>query len=91
MKRTSVWTLVVVVLLPWMSGPAGGQSKEESQPFDLTAVRVHAIAWAADPAERIAAVDDRILREGMTHRGATIVEIRPRSVVFDFAGRKMEG
>jgi uncharacterized protein YgiM (DUF1202 family) len=89
MKRAMVGILVGLFWLPWMNIPADCQETVELQPFDIAAVEVHAIAWAVRPADRIAAVDDRILREGMAHRGAEVVEIRPDSVVFSYAGRML--
>lgn len=90
MKAASLAILTLAVLLLSTAPSSLSQEALPPQPLDLAAIQVHAIAWAAEPAERIAAVDDRILREGMHHRGATVVEIRPYSVVFGVAGRLLE-
>lgn len=56
--------------------------------FDITRIRIHAIAWSEDPGKRVAVVDDQVLRQGMLFRGANVVGIDPDKVIFMFQGRQ---
>jgi hypothetical protein len=49
---------------------------------DESRLRIQAIAWSSDPQERIAVINDRILREGESMEGVLVTHIGKDEVVF---------
>jgi type II secretory pathway predicted ATPase ExeA len=49
-------------------------------------VRVNAIVWHADPAQRMAVIDGEILREGKSIDGIKVVKINRSDVEFEYQG-----
>jgi len=50
-------------------------------------LKVMAIAWAEDPARRIAVVNGRIVKEGESVDGYTVTRIRPGDLVVNDGSR----
>ena len=44
-------------------------------------VELHAIAWSTDPAQRMAVVNEEILREGGSHSGYTVIRIDADEII----------
>jgi type II secretory pathway component PulC len=51
-------------------------------------LKIQAIAWAPDPQERMAVIDNRILREGDSVGGYTIIAIAEDQILLSGEGRR---
>ena len=66
----------------------------DPDPFALTevlpkdALQLQAISWSEMPSERITIVTGRILREGQSIDGYTVVEIRSEDVIVEKEGKR---
>ena len=52
------------------------------------ALRLQAISWSDMPSARITVIDGRILREGHTVDGYTVIQIRPEDVIMAKEGKR---
>jgi SH3 domain-containing protein/type II secretion system (T2SS) protein B len=87
-KQAASLFIGLMVLFSLCSAKCHAQDSEQSIIFDVSQIRIHAIAWSEDPAKRVAVVDDQILRQGMTFQDAEVVGIDPEKVIFQFQGRQ---
>jgi hypothetical protein len=67
--------------------PAPRSPEDGLARLDESKLRVMAIAWAEDPARRIAVVNGHILKEGESVDGYSITQIRKEDIVVNDGGR----
>lgn len=61
---------------------SAGRQKPQLSSFEDTKIDLQAIAWSADPDGRFAVINNRIVREGQTVEGYTVMEIYNDEVHF---------
>lgn len=75
-------------------GPAAPRPPTNQDPFALTevlpkdALQLQAISWSDRPSERITIIAGRILREGQSIDGYTVIEIRSEDVIVEKEGKR---
>lgn len=68
--------------------PAPGRSPEDSlSRLDESKLKVMAIAWADDPARRLAVVNGHIVKEGESVEGYNVMQIRKDDIIVNDGGR----
>jgi type II secretory pathway predicted ATPase ExeA len=71
---------------PAPKAPAPRPSAKQARGPAGQNVRVNAIVWHADPAQRMAVIDGEILREGKSIDGIKVVKINRSDVEFEYQG-----
>jgi hypothetical protein len=68
--------------------PAPGRSPEDSlNRLEESKLKVMAIAWAHDPARRLAIVNGHIVKEGESVEGFNVIQIRKDDIIVNDGGR----
>jgi hypothetical protein len=60
----------------------------EAEPLARGTLHLQAISWSDIPTARITVIDGRILREGHSVEGYTVIEIRPEDIIVGKAGKR---
>lgn len=60
----------------------------EAEPLARGTLNLQAISWSDIPSARITVIDGRILREGHSVEGYTVIEIRPEDIIVGKAGKR---
>jgi len=67
------------------------EGEGQTMPFKsagVSGIKLQAIAWSSDPKQRIAVVNDRILKEGSSIEGTLIIRIDKNDVSFQKGGEQ---
>lgn len=70
--------------------PKESKKTTEREIISPPSLTISAIAWSEEPSERIAMINDKIVREGSEIQGAKILEILPHQVRFFYNGKTFE-
>jgi type II secretory pathway component PulC len=53
-------------------------------------LKIQAISWARDPADRIVVINSKILEQGESIQGYRLVQIKEETVILDHSGQEYE-
>lgn len=67
--------------------PSKPEPFANAQPLSRGILQLQAISWSDIPSARITVIDGRILREGHSVAGYTVVRIQPEDIILDKDGR----
>jgi hypothetical protein len=71
-----------------MQTPANPDAYADVEPLARGTLQLQAISWSDNPGTRITVIDGRILREGHSIDGYTIIAIRPEDVILAKEGKR---
>lgn len=69
-------------------GPAAEDRYADAEPLARGTLQLQAISWSDTPSSRLTVVDGRILREGQSVDGYTVIQIRPEDVILSKDGKR---
>ena len=61
---------------------------DDAAPLARGTLQLQAISWSDTPGARITVIDGRILREGHSFDGYTVIQIRPDEIILSKAGKR---
>jgi len=68
--------------------PANPDAYADAEPLARGTLQLQAISWSDNPGARITVIDGRILREGHSVEGYTVIQIRPEDIILGKEGKR---
>ncbi len=68
--------------------PANTDAYADAEPLARGTLQLQAISWSDNPSARITVIDGRILREGHSIDGYTVIQIRPEDIIVGKEGKR---